>query len=1010
MINVYKASAGSGKTFRLTKNYISLLLSNEDRYAYRHILAVTFTNKATAEMKSRILKELHILATDTTGSNYYSDFVPIYFADENLLRERAKRILVDILHDYSAFSISTIDKFFQQALKAFSREIGQFASYQVELDKKSLVHESVDRILDNLSKDDRDMVSWLNDSAMEHIKEGKKVNISNILYEFAERLKSEEQRELAEAMDFKPSEAFSRPALLKLRNECNEIIRSFTERLNLSALAVCDVLDEAGVDPNDSFRHFMCKVKTYRDKPEKKMYVMPGKSFFENAADEDKWFSKSRSKDLLPMVRGRLNQPLDYFCSMFGMPYKIYCTAHRLKENILLLGLACQFYSEFDALLKEKNVLGLDDSNTILRSIIDGSDAPFVYEKLGVRYEHFLLDEFQDTSTIQWQNFFPLLKESDSFGRDNLIVGDVKQSIYRWRGSDWKLLNSGIASQFDNTNIESLRENWRSAENIVSFNNAFFSHIASILGEDKGIYDDVGQVSKSNDEQKGYVRMTFCPVENELDTVVKTIEEVTSAGAAYSDIAILVRNNKEGSLTASALISANIPVISDDSLFIKSSLTVRRLVSLLSCVDNPQDKINTYLASSLGVEIPSDFRSLVDLCHNLLRLLQKHDAVSFQAEQLYIQSFLDVLQDWTSANGNNLSSFLKQWGEMSPYLSSPQGHDSVRVLTVHKSKGLEFPIVIFPFADNVGMYKHGWHWCTLMPGTDAFVSAGKCMFPVDLSKDAENTLFSDSYECEKRLQKIDNINTFYVALTRACNALYIISKTVPKKTIVLDSCTDFSQLLYVWQLSSNFMTRLPDVEAEVFEFGQKYDFSLKERSKKSLDEEFSNLWESFPIAGRLKIASDASDFFGDDGLTGTQASHRINGIVLHEILSSVTKPSDLQAAVDYAVCQGKITMEEGREDYELLQKRILAAQGRGWFPESGALNEVSVFDVDGTVHRPDRVVILPDRTIIIDYKFGEPEPFYKKQVSTYMDLYKQMGYKNVSGCLWFVLTDEVVEV
>ena len=1008
MIKILNASAGSGKTHHLAKEYISLLLGSADRYAYRHILAVTFTNKATAEMKSRILKELNCLATDPAASPYFDDLIPDPCKDADALKARSGRILIDILHDYGAFYVSTIDKFFQMTLKAFSREIGQFASYQVELDRNSLIHESVDRILDSLTEDSTELIGRLNERVMEQLRQGRKVNLEQGLYDIAEKLKSEERRELSESLDIDPLTAFSEERLTAMRAECDLVIDAFPKRLSAAAQAVIDAMSQAGVDISETKGKFLKKVEDY-------LAVEPGKpvtrvsdAFLRNSADPSSWFAKAKAPQYLPRVQGVLDTPLEEFCALFDSPIKTYNTAIRVREQTFDLRIAGDFYHEFQSLLKEKNVLGLDDSNTLLRDIIDGSDAPFVYEKMGVRFESFLLDEFQDTSTIQWQNFLPLLRESDASGRGNLVVGDVKQSIYRWRGSDWNLLAKRLPEQFPGAKRQDLDSNWRSCGNIVRFNNAFFTYAAATVGV-SDIYSDVEQKIKSKEEQDGYVRLTFCSGDEQESVVLKSILEVREAGARYGDIAVLVRNNAEGARVAAFLMNEDIPVVSDDSLKLKSSVTVRRLVSLLNCVENPGDTVNSYLASTLDIKFPECYHSLVDLCEELLREMFAKDPSSFKGESLYIQSFLDYLQDWCSKGNNNLQRFLKEWADDNndPCLSSPAADNSVRIMTIHKSKGLEFPHVIFPFAEKVEFYKDGWHWCKPEGVEDTLPAASGSIFPVRLSSKVSATAFSDDYERERSLQLVDNINTFYVALTRAEKSLHVISCKSNGK----NDAKDFSKVLRMFADTSPLMqgVLVTEGDADVFEYGTPYDFRRMSRKAPEGGADFPAEFRSYPLGGRLRLSTDASDFFAPDGSVGTQASKRLGGIVLHDILSDVRAPKDLRRAVDAAVRDGRLTAEEGEADFALLQQRIASASARGWFPEDGSVvfNEHTIFDSDGSEYRPDRVVTLPDRTIIIDYKTGEHSDSNKYQVRRYMRLYRQMGYPSVTGHVWYLHDDHV---
>ena len=402
MIRIMKASAGSGKTYNLAKTYIRLLLQNDDRYAYRHILAVTFTNKATEEMKSRILKELHILATDPAKSGYHDDFVPALLPSDAEISAKAARVLRDILHDYSAFAVSTIDRFFQQTLKAFSREIGQFASYQVELDRNSLVAESVDRVLDSLTEADTGLLSWLTTNVLEQIEQGGRYSPDANLMRLALRLKSAQRQEELDKAGIDEEKAYSPETLGGIRKACRQIIVDFRKAVRENAAAAVAVLTGANVDAKDSNRGFMKALHVYAGLKEHDAITPPTASFMEKAPDSEKWFSAAKARTLLAKVYPDLMDPLLAFYNLWGKEYSVYQTAVILDDQIYGLGVARELSEAFKELMKEKNVLCIDDSNVILRDIIDRSDAPFIYEKIGVRFDHFLLDEFQDTSSVQW--------------------------------------------------------------------------------------------------------------------------------------------------------------------------------------------------------------------------------------------------------------------------------------------------------------------------------------------------------------------------------------------------------------------------------------------------------------------------------------------------------------------------------------------------------------------------------------------------------------------------------
>ena len=1060
MLEIMKASAGSGKTYRLARKYISLLLQSKDRYAYRHILAVTFTNKATDEMKSRILKELHVLATRPHESGYHDHFVPSVFPSESELQKKAKAVLSDMLHDYSAFAVSTIDRFFQQTLKAFSREIGQFASYQVELDKDSLVAESVDRLLDSLTEEDSGLLSWLTDNVLEQIEQGGRYSMDANLLEMAKRLKSAQRQEVMSKFGMEGDKEYPKEKLLQIREICRQIVADFSSAVKSAASAALDVLEQAGVDPAESNRGFLKKLYQYSELEEGEAVEALPSAFVTKALDHEQWFAKTKAAKLKPLVYPFLEAPLEDFCALFDKEFKVYNTAQILDGQLYGLGVAGELDRTFKELMKEKNVLCIDDSNTILRDIIDGSDAPFVYEKLGVRYEHFLLDEFQDTAGVQWSNFSPLLHESDSKGGESLIVGDVKQSIYRWRGSDWKLLNDAVPEEFEGHKEEVLDTNYRSLANIISFNNLFFKSAAGILdhmngfkegGPMTGIYSDVCQNVGKKTAAKGSVSLTFCPKEDELQKVLDAVNEARENGASLSDIAVLVRSNAIGEDISMYLIDNDIPVITDDSLRVKSSITVRRLVSLMSFADNPQDTVNAYLAESLDISIPQDCGSLVDMVEALFRDLKRNDPEGLcKGEALHIQSFMDHVQEYVASNGNSLRGFLKYWEDENPSVSSPSSGESVRVMTIHKSKGLDFPYVIIPFAENINLYKAGSYWC--VPDLEGTPLGGLAegVYDVTLSKASEDTLFAEDYRKENFLQQVDNINTIYVAMTRAALGMHIIAKTPSAKCIkALEAgdttqFTDFSQMLY-WFASASCDGDVPGNEEllppfhvlrsagedgfERFDIGEMVQFADHRKTEGNETETFrmtsSDELPSIALnpqpaeegqdvreRGRLKFTADALDFFSEEGEAGVSASNRIKGVVLHDILSRVIVPGDLQKAVLKSLQSGEMNAAEADEASVLLSERIAGAVSRGWFPEKAdrILNESTLIDTDGQMYRPDRVVISDGKVVIIDYKFGEHHRTYEHQLKKYSQIWRRLGYREVSAFLWYVHTDEVVEV
>lgn len=1111
MITIAKASAGSGKTYTLAKTYISLLLKANDPYAYRHILAVTFTNKATGEMKARILKELDILAHSPQDSDYYNDFVPSICADASRLQQRCTLFLNSILHDYSAFAVFTIDKFFQQVLRSFARELGQFDSYQLELDKPGVVSESVDRMLENLSDKDTETLDWLKESVMNQISSKGYFQLESTLYSAASDLQSPQFKAfLAEKGVSDPSKIYSKANMRSLRKVCKVLIDKFVDDVKTCAERLVSMFTAAGIDPvNDTIRKFAKVLPEHYAKQNTGGEVaFPTETFFQQIVSRDKMFSKANAS-----LAGRLPEDFEseaqQFVSLFRTadgdvsPYwKAYRTALLVKEMTFGYGISRELSDSFNGLLKDKNILCLEDSNGLLSRIIDGSDVPFVYEKTGVRYEHFLLDEFQDTSLVQWDNFRPLLRESDSNNNDNLIVGDVKQSIYRWRQSDWNLLNSEVAAEFPSSREllgkdgkPALSVNYRTEENIVEFNDLFFEFLRDRLEGDftksgaeeggkmiSGIYSDVRQ-AVARRGGFGEVRLCFATGEKRDDgsdaVLERTVQQVISLheekGAGYGDIAIIVRNNAPGEQIAAALMSKGVPVISDDSLSVNNSIVVRRLVSVLSSVENPENRVSGYLAGSLGFTGAGQ-SSLVDLAESIIRSFREKDSDLVDSHALYVQAFMDWMQSWVSRNGNRLKDFLRAWDEKSASLriASPSSSKAVRIITIHKSKGLEFPYVIIPYFENVKFFRSDAVWAE--PSVPEAFNAGSSaddiavtsenaaaqvkeiadfdkavsegIFKPVISSKSTQTYFADTYRREQLYQSIDAMNLMYVAMTRpelglciicgkassdkedsgfstAADALlsFAVSHAAPssdEEKTVLTGPQPFSEVEFAisesdWGVDYVFGRHTAKAELDFREVGK------REKYKKTFNP--GTLDSSYPSFAtettRLRIDRDAADFFSPDGTVGVEASNRLRGIVLHNILSSVIVPEDLLSAVASAVDGGELSQSQAKIAYGFLKRRISAAKERGWFTEKKdeVFNECALASsASGEELRPDRVSIVDGKVLIIDYKFGhrsttsKTHKKYCDQLRSYIEAYRGLGYSDVKGCLWYVGDDIVEEV
>lgn len=1000
---IMKASAGSGKTYNLALRYITLLLADEP-FPHRHILAVTFTNKATAEMKRRILDELYQLATDPQHSPY-RDVLKEF--DEQTLRRRASRALGEILSDYGSFAVSTIDRFFQQVLRAFSREIGQFAEYQVELDRQSLIDEAVARVMDSLSEEGSTLRGALTSHALGKLEKGETASIEAMVSEFATQYFKEQFAEKALQNGISEEKVFSEENIRCLLDACRKSIEGFDAAFKGAAAAAKTLVDRYPVDDvSANFRKYIEKLSACKNGDA----LAPNERDYWAAALEDgcSVFKKAARKHYGAADGEAIASACRNIEALIREAYPERKTAVLLQRQVPLFRTADALRTAFNEVLRDRGVLSIDDTNRILHEIIGETDTPFIYEKVGVRFRHFLLDEFQDTSTVQWENFLPLLRNTSGDCLYNLIVGDVKQSIYRWRSAQWDILKEKVARSLQNIKETPLDVNWRSAEAIVSFNNAFFKYFAARLdriytektgkssnGLIAALYADVAQKTGKT-ALEGSVEFSFGTdeTENELDLTAAAVKDAQSRGFALRDIAVLVRTNDSGSRIAARLIREGIPVVSNDSLKVASCPLVRKIAARLSLLNNPDDTLSHYEA---GADFdPVAFHAGYSLGDLVQRLIALEDRKSVNEATPYLLAFMDRVRDFVARNGNSLHGFLDDWKNdgVKAAISSPEGSDAVTIITIHKAKGLDFPFVVLPLPRKISYISNksqSWELPDI-PETSPLSAAEKAIYDVPTASLAD-TLFRESYEQELLLSMIDDINTWYVAMTRATTAMHIVVPVLQKEA-VSGELNDFMEGRSLWGASE------PVRKSEGKESAEKRE----ELSLRYLDDDMD------PASPRrLAVRHSAEDFFQrEQGLENA----RLRGIVMHHILENVRSAEDLAASVDAACREGLLSEAEAQDALPFLSLALNRVSDKGWFSADSAqvLDERDLCDSEGNIHRPDRVVIRDGRVEIIDYKFGVQEREHRDQVRRYIKLYEALGYADVRGFLWYVSEDKVIPV
>ncbi|MCF8371766.1 MAG: UvrD-helicase domain-containing protein [Bacteroidales bacterium] len=1078
-IKILRASAGSGKTYRITREYIQLLF--EDAMNYKHILAVTFTNKATEEMKSRILSELYNLANGR-GSSYLSFLMDDFSLSSSEVKERADRLLKLILHDYSRFSIETIDSFFQRIIRSFIRELGIFASFTLELDQNRILQLGADELLDNLDEHPV-LKKWLLNFTEEKIESGKSWRLGNDINALGKEIFKEDYRYFEVSISkILTDKEFLNKYMLTISTLVKDTEKSYS---SFGEEAI-KIIQSHSLEVED-FSYGTGGVAGYLAKISDE-FKEPG-SRPRNAIDEPgQWYKKKSAKehDIISAYHAGLNRILSEAITFYDEHIEAYNTATRVRENLYVLGILTELNEKVKQYTQDKNLFMLADSAQLLNLIIAGSDAPFVYEKIGTYFKHFMIDEFQDTSRMQWENFKPLVANSLSENNTSLVVGDVKQSIYRWRNGDWKLLAMQLEKDFQNMGVqkESFDYNWRSCPNIVGFNNTIFSAAPYILQQEfnasfdgpatsndgfpfsTAIVDAYADAVQSHpgkgmddNSSGGKISCHFFDSkefeERALESVAHNIEQLQEIGYGARDIAILVRSKAEGKKIADYLFdrknseqaqpNCNYSFISDESLFVKSSLAVSLIIAVLKYFIAPNEALyktqvayynllleketadakNTKFphAGNIDDSLPEEFTkglealkklSLFAITESIIRIFRlNHDKKNLP----YLFAFQDLVFDFAQRETAGIRGFIDWWEEqgINKTVSLNQEQDAIRLLTIHKAKGLEFKVVMIPFctwALDPGPTKGNILWCK--PEKSPFDSL-PCV-PIKYSGKLEKSFFSKEYYHEKLHSYIDNINLLYVAFTRAREVLISFSELPAKPDI-----KTVSSLLYATintpRLDEN-ATEGRDAKffnLPVFLNQDEHALSIGEiptvHPKLPDKKDFMDCqYPSLPVSGRIQLRLNSTDFFAD--IEGDKTKAKNTGLLLHELFSKIHSQSDIANAVREMEFQGKLSKDEASEISNEIQSKLSQQPFADWF--SGMYDiktEEAILSREGRIKIPDRIMIKGEKVIVLDYKFGnKTEDAHKKQVSHYKNLLRQMGYKDIEAWLWYYYLDEVVGV
>lgn len=1073
---IYKSSAGSGKTYTLTLEYLKLALQNP-RSAYKQILAVTFTNKATQEMKERILKVLGQLSQRV---NPEGDLEKVLMESLDLnpeeLQSRAKETLLQILHGYGYFAVSTIDSFFQRVIRSFAREMDLQAKFDLEMDTDAVLERLVDRIVEKVSQD-KNLRTWLVEYAKEQIENEKSWDIRNGIKNLGREIFKEGFK--AYRMLFQQSVA--REGFL---GEFRKYIREERAKLIAEAESMRQKAEEIRVahglewtDFKGASKSFALRFSRLGD-PESPIPDLT-EVMLRDLPDPLNWFKKGDKK--AAALESAIHAGLDKI--LFSWPEKLkhWNTLEALHRNLNAFGVFRDLILELRELKDEESILLISDVNDFLQEITKDNEAPFIYEKIGNQYRNYLIDEFQDTSDFQWSSFKPLLENSLASGNTNLLVGDVKQSIYRWRGGKLELLLNEVQEQIPVSYIQekNLATNYRSLPGIIQFNNSLFHSLPALMEEGMErefgfeseslltkAFDDSSQEippGKFQLDFQGKIRVEFTEKqarssyqfeeeeeeddEGVLGKLPQVVMDLQEKGYQLKDIAFLVRKNSQGVEIADHLMAYDrdnpnsgyrFDVLSEESLFLDKSAAVKCLLALWKYLSNPADRVALktawyYYALLHGIpfshELFHKFKQVPELKGKdgelqsrlneflqlpLLELMEESigflNLMKLQADLAYISGFKEAVFDFVKNNRADLVGFLDWWelNSRKRTVKIPEDHDAMRILTIHKSKGLQYKVVIMPFLD----------WKVVADGLQAPIiwspfateSGLETIVPLTHGSTLKDSYFSKTYQDEVRLAYLDSLNMLYVAFTRAEEVIWGYSNFTNSKSKGV-SQKSTGNILYSlfssgFQISEFGSTQHWDAENLVFEAGEWATIEIeKERSSFSPK---PLRWEIQDWRTKLKTKTIAWDFSGD-GLNA-RAQRRL-GVIVHELLAASKTQKDAGLLLQEYTFEGRIDRETAEEVSKQLNKLFELPQFQSWFGgDYLTLAEQGILLPGGHQKRPDRVLIGENEVLVIDFKTGEKYSSHPKQVKEYIGLVNQLSQKPVKGYLCYLEPTEIIEV
>lgn len=996
-IKLYNASAGSGKTYTLVQEIMLLILSSSNSDLFKNILSITFTNKATNEMKSRILEKL-VELSNGEGVEFYEKELKF---DKKILIDRAKKVKSNILHQYSLLSISTIDKFNLRIMRAFSQDLGLAINFDVEMEVKDIMFTSADLLFSELEKGS-ELTNVISDLAVQNLKSDKQWDISSDMVNKADKLFKDQYindlgelqklslNDLIRFREFVISNFYGLKS--KMKNIAREMINDFSSR---------------GIDESD-FKHKSSGSIYTIYKNILRNIFNPISKRQKGMLENGDYFGKNL--ELYDLYSSKISETISEIENCLS-EYTLFSKLINTVGSITMVNELEKIVNEFK---EDNNILLISEFNKIISDGLRGEPAPFIYERIGSRYHHYFIDEFQDTSNIQWQNMEPLIEDAISQDKTVMLVGDPKQSIYRFRGANSKLMIDMINSNDNRIEVENLPINWRSYDKIIEFNNHFYTEIANYLGNEefKDIYK-IGSKQEPNHKKGGYVEYMLLKSpqkgsgisykEVALEAFYKQLTAALESGFSYKEIAVLVKSKSEGSLIAEYLSSKGIQVLSEESLLLDNSLEVRLLLDFmwfLSDMDNTVFKANFIIRlEQFGLIESDNITELIkefvkhkheDFYNNLNKIgvdikflldsgISFYDQIilavkAFKLDKngnTYVNFFMDEVLQFQQKNEATPKAFLDMWEakKKEKSITVPKGEDAVQLMTIHKSKGLQFPVVFLPFLP----------WEIKCDGVWVPINNEKISrFYIEGFSNME--LLSDEIQKimleEEDNSILDALNTIYVATTRAEEQLYMIVQEGGGSSI------SGKMTLY---LNKYFNSNISS-DSDKITFGEQERATIASKSKSNIIQYqipmISEDWNS-----KIAISNEHNLLWNEERAKAIDYGNQI-----HAIMEKLNHKSNLENLLSEFVLNGFISEEIQTDIKSKINEIINHPLLKEAFETEDFLNERDFINSEGEIFRPDRLSKIGDKWTLIDYKTGDFKQGHKNQINRYKSDLNELGF------------------